>query len=51
MADRQDALCAVGAHALHFLFTIEDRAAAADVIAAYRDGRAPDAPAKVRRWR
>ncbi len=49
MADKKETLLSLGAVQWHFLFTTESQKEAADVIRAYKEGRAPLDPAGIRR--
>ncbi|MBQ4044476.1 MAG: U32 family peptidase [Clostridia bacterium] len=49
MADRSELLTGCGAEVQHFIFSTESKSEAAEVIRAYREGRAPADPASVRR--
>jgi len=51
MADRTDLLAGCGAQVQHFIFSTESKSEAAEVIRAYRQGRAPADPASVRRMK
>ncbi|MBQ8747017.1 MAG: U32 family peptidase [Clostridia bacterium] len=49
MADKQKTLASLGAARYHFLFTTETRDEVAEILRAWRDGRSPADPSKIRR--